>query len=88
LAVRQVAGVVAGAVCAAVAEEGGVGEVCADLLGGAPEIVGGLGLVGEDVACRNEDGIGVDALASVGQPEGVVEGECRFVVCKAILLPY
>jgi hypothetical protein len=50
VAIGQVAGIIAGAVLAAVTEKVGVGEVGADLFGSGPEIVEGLGLVGEDVA--------------------------------------
>lgn len=49
-AVDDVAGVVAGAVGAAVAEEVGGGEVGADLLGGGPEVVDVVELVGQDGA--------------------------------------
>lgn len=87
LAVGEVAGVVPGAAGAAVAQKVRVGEVCADLLGGGPEVVEGVLLVGEDVAGGDQDGVGVDALAAVGQPEGVVEGEGRVGVRPPVEVP-
>lgn len=86
-AVGQVAGVIAGAVLAAVAAQRGVGEVGADLLGGGPEVVVGVGLVGQDVAGGDEDGVGADALAGVGHPEGVVQGQGGLVVGPAVEVP-
>lgn len=87
LAVGQVAGVVTRAALAAVALEIRVGEVGADLLGGGPEVIEAILLVGEDVARGDEDGVGGDALAAVGEPEGVVQGEGRVGVLPAVEVP-
>lgn len=87
LAVRQETGVVAGAVRAAVAQQRRVREVGAELLGRGPEIVHGLRRVGEDVAGWDEDRVGADALAAVGEPEGVIESEGRLVIGEAVEVP-
>lgn len=62
-------------------------EVGADLLGRTPEIVDGAGLIGEDVTCRNKNGVCVNALAGVWQPERVVQCEVCLVVGKAVQIP-
>jgi hypothetical protein len=87
LAVGQVAGVVTGAALAAVALEVWVGEVGADLLGGGPEVIQRVGLVGQDVACGNQDRVGVHALTAIREPEGVVQGEGGVRVCPAVEVP-
>lgn len=86
-AVGQVAGVVSRAALATVAQQVRVGEVGADLLRGGPEVVEGLCLVGEDVTRRDEDGVCGNALAAMGQPEGVVQGEGRVWVGPAVEVP-
>lgn len=83
----EVAVVVAGAVEAAVSEEVGRAEVGADLLGGAPEVVDGAALVGEDVACGDEDVVYVDARAAVWEPQGVVLCGGGFIVGEAVEVP-
>ena len=50
----------------------GIREVSTNLLGLAPEIIQAILLIGEDVACRNEDFISSNALASIWEMEGVV----------------
>ena len=62
-AVDQPGVVVAGAVEAAVAHDFGRGEVRAELLGGGPEVVDRVPVVGQDGAVRDEDVIDADALA-------------------------
>lgn len=57
------------------------------MLGSCPEVVEGLGLVGKNVARWDEDVVGVDALAGVRHPEGVVEGCRGFVVGEAVEVP-
>jgi len=86
-AVDEVAGVVAGAVGTAVAEEVGGGEVGADLLGGGPEVIDIVLLVGQNGAVGDEDAVGGDTLAGVGHVEGVVEGERGLGVLEAVEVP-
>jgi hypothetical protein len=86
-AVDDVAGVVAGAVGAAVADEVGRGEVGADLLGGGPEVVDVVLLVGQDGAVGDQDAVGGDALARVGHVQGVVEGERGVGVLETVEVP-
>ncbi|CAL3973501.1 unnamed protein product [Diplocarpon coronariae] len=68
----QEAGVVASTVGAAVAEEGRVGKVGANLFGRRPEVVEAVLGVGEDVAGGDEDRIGGYALAAKGEVAGGV----------------
>jgi hypothetical protein len=44
-------------------------------------------LVGEDVAGGDQDVVCAYALAGVGHPEGVVEGESGLVVGEAVEVP-
>ena len=83
-AVGQIAGVVAGAVEAAVAVQRWVREVGADLLGRGPEVVERVLLIGEDVAGGDQDVVCADALAAVGEPEGVVERQGRLGVGETV----
>jgi hypothetical protein len=87
VAVGEVAGIVAGAVEAAVPEQIWVREVGADLLGRGPEIVERVLLVGEDVAGGDQDVVCAYALAGVRHPEGVIEGEGGLVVGEAVEVP-
>ncbi len=68
---------VAGAVQAAVVLELGAGDVRAELLGAAPEVVDGVLFVGEDIARGDEDVVDADAGAAVRHVEGVVVREVR-----------
>lgn len=86
-AVDEVAGVIAGAVGAAVAEEVGGGEVGADLLGRGPEVVDVVLLVGQDGAVGDQNAVGSDALARVGHVQGVVESERRLRVLETVQIP-
>lgn len=86
-AVHDVAVVVAGAVGAAVAEQLRGGVVGAELLRGGPEVVDGVLLVGEDDAVWDEDSVDADALAGVGEGEGVVEGGAGVWVGEAVEVP-
>jgi len=85
--VGDVAGIVASAVGAAVAESLGRGEVGADLLGRGPEVVDAVLLVGQDGAVRDENAVGADALAAVGQVQGVVQGERGVGVLETVEVP-
>lgn len=87
VSVGEISGVVAGAVSAAVSEKVGVGEVSANLFGGAPEIVEGLGLVGDDVSSGNEDTVCTDSLSTVWQVKRMVESSRCFIIGKAIKVP-
>lgn len=83
----EVAVIVAGAVEAAVSEEFGRAEVGADLLGGTPEVVDGVAVVGEDVSGGDEDVVYADAGAAVWEPQGVVLCGGGFVVGEAVEVP-
>jgi len=57
------------------------------LLGGAPEIVHGVLLVGQNGAVRDENAVGADALAGVGEMERVVEREGCGIVLEGVEVP-
>jgi hypothetical protein len=82
--VDDVAGIVARAVRSTVAVRLGRGKVGANLLGRGPEIIDRVLQVGKDGAIRDEDTVGSNALARVGQVEGVVEGKRRSRVCETV----
>ena len=87
LAVDDVAGVVAGAVGAAVTLDLWVAEALAHGFGRAPEIVDRALLVVDDRAGWDQNTIGTDALAGVWQVDGVVESERGVWVLEAIKIP-
>lgn len=74
-AVRQVASIIASTPLAAITEQIWVGKVGTDLLGRGPEVVDGPGKVSRDVTRGDEDSVGGHALATIGQPERVVQGQ-------------
>jgi len=67
VAIDEEASIVASASGAAIAKEIGRGEVGANLLGSAAEVVDAVWLVGEDVARGNEIAIASDTLATIRQ---------------------
>lgn len=78
---------ISSAILATIPQQIWIGEISTDLLWCGPEIIQRAWLVGEDVACRDEDAVCTDSLPAVGEPEGVVKGECCFVVGEAIEVP-
>jgi hypothetical protein len=87
LTVSDVRSIITSAIEPAISDKVRIGEVSADLLGGAVEIIEGSRLVGQDVAGGDEYGVSADTLAGVGEPEGVVKGEICFVVGEAVEVP-
>jgi hypothetical protein len=62
------------AVFTAVSKQIRVAEVSTNLFGRSPKVVQALRLIGFDVTSWNEDCIGSNALPTIWQPKGVVEG--------------
>ena len=86
-AVDKVAVVVASAIEAAVAGKLRCSEVGTNLLGGGPEVVDRVLLVGKDSAIRDEDVVDTNTLARVRQVEGVVQSSRRIRVSETIQVP-
>ena len=86
-AVDQPGVVVADAAEAAVVLDLGRRVVGAELLGCGPEVVDRVLLVGQDGAIRDENVVDTDALAGVGQVQGVVVGGGRVRVGEGIQVP-
>lgn len=87
VAVDKIGGIVAGTVVATITKEIRVTEVSADLLGGAPEVIERLRLVGNNVTCGDENVVGADSLTGVGEVERVVQCSGCFVVGEAVEVP-
>ena len=86
-AVDQPSVIVADAAETAVVLDLGGRVVCAELLGARPEVIDGVLLVGKDGAVGDEDVVYADALARVGEVEGVVVGGGGVRVGEGVEVP-
>lgn len=86
-AVDEPSVVITGAIEAAVVLHLGGRVVCAELLGGRPEVVHRVSLVGEDGTIGNKDVIDTNTLARIGQVKRVVVGSSSVGICETIQVP-
>lgn len=84
LSVDKIAGIVARAISAAVAQQRRIREVRADLFRAGPEVVQAVFLIGQYSSVGDKDAVSTDTLARVWQVQGVVESKRCLRVLETI----